>query len=193
MSLGVEKMDTMIEMTMLRSDPDRTFGFTWYQGREIQSLTSGMPGMGMGIMNFMQRPMFDHRNFNYTLEFAWAREMMDRRNAMAEMLDAKTSMLSGMLNMHVEKYWQSIESAGVSRGRVIPNSQSALDVIRSGYTTGANDFNDLIMAELSLLKARMGLVDHEKEKRLALAEIERLLGRKVPVNGSDNTVMESES
>lgn len=64
----------------------------------------------------------------------------------------------------------------MSEGRIIPNAQAALDVVRTGYTTDENSFNDLIMAELSLLMARMDLANFRMEKRLAVAEIERLIG-----------------
>lgn len=194
-ALGVEKMDAMIEMTLLRADADQTFGFTYFQGRDVQTLdggmdssdTGGMDGMDMGDgsdtgemdMNFMNRPMVDHRGTDTALDLAWAMEIMDRRNAMREMLQAKTDMATGMLAMQIERYKRSVESTGVSRGRVIPNSRAALDVVRAGYTAQENNFNDLIMAELTLLMARMDLSNFELDRRLSLAEIGRLMGHTI--------------
>ncbi len=168
--LGIDKMDAMIEMALLRADPDRTFGFAYFQGRDVASLS------GSGAMSFMNRPMIDFRNTGFAPDLAWAMEMFDRRAAMAEMLNAKTDMASGMLQMQIERHNRSVESAGVSGGRIIPNARAALDVVRSGYTTDENNFNDLIMAELSLLMARMDLANFQMEIRLAVAEIERLIG-----------------
>lgn len=194
-ALKLEKMDAMIEMTLLRADADQTFGFTYYQGRDVQALgggmdssdTGGMDGMDMGDgtdmdgmdmsdMNFMNQPMVDHRGTDTALDLAWAMEIMDRRNAMREMLQAKTDMATGMLAMQIERYKRSVESTGVSLGRVIPNSQAALDVIRAGYTAQENNFNDLIMAELTLLMVRMDLSNFELDRRLSLVEIGRLMG-----------------
>jgi len=181
MAHGVEKMDAMLAMTLLRADPDTTFGFTYYQGRDVEALDSGMPEMsgmtGPGMdMNFMNEPMLDYRNSNFSLDLTWAAELASRRDSMNEMLIAKTDMLSGMLNMQVEKYQRSIDSRGVSRGRIIPNANSALSVIRTGYTADENNFNDLIMAELSLLMARMDLADYDRDMRIALSDVERIVG-----------------
>jgi hypothetical protein len=173
-ALGVEKMDAMIEMTLLRADADQTFGFTYSQGRDVKA-----SGGGMSDMNFMNRPMVDHRGTDTALDLAWAMEIMDRRNAMREMLQAKTDMATGMLAMQIERYKRSVESTGVSRGRVIPNSRAALDVVRAGYTAQENNFNDLIMAELTLLMARMDLSNFELDKRLSLVEISRLMGHRI--------------
>ena len=190
--LGIEKMDAMIEMALLRADPDRTFGFTYFQGRDVASLSGsgdmdGMDDMNMAgdadsgememdDMSFMNSPMIDFRNTGFAPDLTWAMEMFDRRDAMTEMLNAKNDMASGMLQMQIERYNRSIESAGVSGGRIIPNAQAALDVVRSGYTTDENNFNDLIMAELSLLMARMDLANFRMEAHLAVAEIEQLIG-----------------
>ncbi len=187
---GVEKMDAMIEMTMLRSDPDQTFGFTYFQGRDVESadmdmdsggmdgmdMDGGSDGMDMSAMNFMSQPMLDYRSTNYASDLACAAELIDRRDAMSDMLDAMTDMASGMLSMQIEKYLRASESTGVSSGRIIPNSRAALDVIRTGYTADENNFNDLIMAELSLLMARMDLANFQLEMDQALVEIERLTG-----------------
>ena len=206
---GIEKMDAMIAMTTLRADPDQTFGFTYFQGRDVQALSetlsdenmSGMDmdgggsdtDMDMGSMNFMNQPMIDYRNYNYPLDLAWAAELVERRDAMSDMLDAKTDMLSGMLNMQVEKYLQAIDSSGVSSGQIIPNSQAALDVVRTGYTSDENNFNDLIMAELSLLMARMDLAGYERDMRVALSEIARILGHDVDVEFSSEPGLEYSS
>lgn len=187
LALKLAKMDVMIEMARLKAAPDLTFGMTYFQGRDVESLLDGMDGMNMGendgmdmgSMNFMNRPMIDHRRTDYPLDSAWAAELINRRAAMAEMLNAKTNMALGMLEMLIIKYEQLLESEGVYTGKVIPDAQAALDVVRRGYSADEYNFNDLIGAELTLLMARMDLTNIRLDRRKTLIELERLFGRDI--------------
>jgi len=156
--------------------------------------TKSMEGIDMGGespemsdmsgTSFMNRPMLDFRQTNYAGDFAWGAELVDRRDAMAGMLDAENDMALGMLGMLTEKYAQMLNSEGVYAGRIIPEANAALSVVRTGYVANENDFNDLISSELALLMARMDLADIQLERRNALIEIERLIGRSI---GSEQT------
>jgi outer membrane protein TolC len=222
----IDKMDSMVEMTLRRADPDLTNGFTYFQGRDIGSLDSstgnmnmdmetggsmpagsemesdgtdmgsGMPmdtgasgssGMDMdsdmGSMSFMFNPMLDHRSTNYPLDFSYAIELMNKKSAMEEMLDAKSNMIAGMIRMQVTRYNQMRSSTSVYRTEIIPAADAALNVVRSGYTSNENNFNDLIGSELSLLMSRMDLANIEYERRNAYIEIEKLIGHSIRVEG----------
>ena len=197
LEMKVEKMDVMIKMAGLRADPDSTFGFSYFQGRDVQSENdlgqggidmsmgdmSGMSSdMNMSSMDFMNRPMVDHRALSYASDMAWAVELIDRRSAMESMYQAKIDMDSGMLEMLLTKYGQLISSEKVYTSRIIPDSKAAMEVVRKGYSAGQNNFNDLIGTELALLMARMESSNISKDRRIALIELERLFGGRIQDN-----------
>jgi cobalt-zinc-cadmium efflux system outer membrane protein len=177
LALGVEKMDAMIEMSRVMASPDYTLGMTYYQGREVDGTAGDGMDMEMDSTGFMTQPMIDYRQTGYPLEFAWSMELIDRRDAMQSMLDAKTDEALGMLAMLSERFNQAVDSEGVYAGQIIPDARAALSVVRTGYVADENNFNDLIASELSLLMADMDLANIRLDRRLALIEIERLIGK----------------
>jgi len=169
-------------------------------GTQDSGTDSGMSGMGsemggasqvpvdqpaednqvnMGSPSFMNTPMVDYRNSNYPVDFTWAAEMVDRRAEMASMLENMTAMAGGMFEMQISRYNQGLKSENTYTGRVIPDARATLDVVRIGYSGNENSFSDLINSELTLLDARNELARISMDRRVALAEIERLVGRAI--------------
>lgn len=186
-SLKNEKMKLMIEMSRLNLAPDLTLGLTFYQSREVDRLDSKktsdmemgqeqMQDMEMTQMNFMDRPMVDYKNNTFALETSWLAELIERQAAMSQMLDAKTNMISGMLSMQYEKFQRNIDSENTYKRRIIPDSKAALEVVRKGYSSDENNFNDLISSEMALIMARMELANIQNEKLHSEIEIERMIG-----------------
>ena len=134
---------------------------------------------GMGTSSFMNTPMVDYRNSNYPVDFTWAAEMVDRRAEMASMLENMTAMADGMFEMQISRYNQGLRSENTYTGRVIPDARATLDVVRIGYSGNENSFSDLINSELTLLDARNELANISMDRRVALAEIERLVGKAI--------------
>lgn len=188
MALQLEKMDTMIAMSGIESVPDKTFGFSYFQNRNSGIQDAGMSTNESGgivddknmdeisSMSFMNNPMVDHRDSRFGQSFTWITELVDRRAAMADMLKADTDMSQGMLRMRIREYEQMLESEKRYSRRIIPDADAALKVVRSGYSSGENDFNDFINAEMTFLMARMELTDIVLQKNQALIETERLVG-----------------
>jgi hypothetical protein len=141
--------------------------------------TSNDGAMSMGSSSFETSPMVDYRRSGYGIDFTWANELVDRRAEMAGMLQDMIDMARGMLEMQVNRYNQGLQSESTYSGRIIPNAQAALDVVRIGYSGNENSFSDLIGAELSLLEARNDLANIRMDRRIALAEIERLMDRSI--------------
>ncbi len=129
--------------------------------------------------SFVGNPMVDHRRTNFGVDFTWAAELGDRRAEMASMLENMTDMASGMLEMQIIRYDQGLQSEITYSGKILPDAQAALDVVRIGYSGNENSFSDLINAELALLEAGNDLANLRMDRRIALAEIERLLDRSI--------------
>jgi hypothetical protein len=198
LALQVEKMDTMIKMARIGIAPDKTLGFTYFQGRDVTAFDSkmqapgikdstGMTSMGsnnkneMPEENFMSTPMVDYREMNFALDSSWATELVDQKNAMVEMLKADSNMKSGMLEMTYKDYTQMIKSEKLYNQQIIPKAKAALDVVRRGYSSNENDFSDLISSEQAYLMARMELVNTTYERRVAQYEMVRSFGRNLDV------------
>jgi outer membrane protein TolC len=90
-----------------------------------------------------------------------------------------TAMALGMLEMQISTYNQGLQSERTFSGEVIPDAQATLDVVRIGYSGNENNFSDLIGAELTLLDARNELAGIVMNRRIALAEIERIVGKTI--------------
>jgi outer membrane protein TolC len=84
-----------------------------------------------------------------------------------------------MLEMQISSYNQGLQSERTFSGEVIPDAQATLDVVRIGYSGNENNFSDLIGAELTLLDARNELAGIVMNRRIALAEIERIVGKTI--------------
>lgn len=206
LAVQVEKMDTMIKMTRIGLAPDKTLGFTYFQGRDVTSLNSkmqqsgstgsqGMTGMAssgkaeMSEDNFMNSPMIDYRNTTFALDSSWATELVDQKNAMVEMLKADINMKSGMLDMLYKNYIQMIKSEKLYNKQIIPKAKAALDVVRRGYSSNENDFSDLIDSEQAYLMARMELVNTNYERRIAMFELVRTFGRSLEIEKKADEVV----
>jgi len=132
----------------------------------------------MQKMTFMNSPMVDYRS-NLAADLAWVNELVDRRDAMVEMSASMHDMSRGMITMLVENIESMSQSEKTYSGKVIPEAEAALKVVRVGYSSNENDFNDLIGSELTLLMARMELVNVSLERRHAVFELERLIGKEL--------------
>jgi hypothetical protein len=149
---------------------------------DVGALITGSPDESnttMGGPSFMNTPMVDYRNTDYGANFAWAAELVNRRDEMSSMVENMTSMALGMLEMQISTYNQGIQSERTFSGEVIPDAQATLDVVRIGYSGNENNFSDLIGAELTLLDARNELAGIVMNRRIALAEIERIVGKTI--------------
>jgi hypothetical protein len=228
LALEVEKMDAMLKMSRIEAAPDKTLGFSFFQGIDAQSLDTvkimemppeiesspktemnadsknGMSSetqsssmsdmssdeqMNMTDEHFMSQPMIAYQSSNYPLDSAWAMELVDRKNAMIQMLAMDTNMDTGMLEMLYKNYSQMVRSEKVYRDNIVPKAKAALDVVRRGYSANENDFNDLISAELEYLMARMELATTRFERQKAFIETERLIGRSIKSKEKIKTVI----
>ncbi|MCX6646330.1 MAG: hypothetical protein NTY09_08235 [bacterium] len=141
--------------------------------------TPDQSNASMGSPSFMNNPMVDYRNSNYGVDFAWAAELVNRRDEMKNMVENMTAMALGMLEMQISTYNQGLQSERTFSNEVIPDAQATLDVVRIGYSGNENNFSDLIGAELTLLDARNELAGIIMNRRVALAEIERIVGKTI--------------
>ena len=90
--------------------------------------------MNMNNSSGMNKPMVDYRQSGYGVSSMWAEELVNRRAQMASMVDNMTNMAQGMLETQIKRYGQDIQSEDVYQGKVIPEAQAALDVVRIGYS-----------------------------------------------------------
>lgn len=90
--------------------------------------------------------------------------------------DATAARLSGRLGEAHAALEARREQIRLLRDTLLPQAEANLEAALAGYETGAVNFNTLIEAERRILRTRLALLDAEVDARVALAELEQLLG-----------------
>jgi cobalt-zinc-cadmium efflux system outer membrane protein len=138
---------------------------------------------------FMVRP--DERNA-WTAQFGltwpgapWARGRFDAsEKAQAAQIDAARADRKAAENaagLAVQEAWVRADAANrrarLLRSSVVPQAEHALEVARLSYQANRATFLDVLDLERVLLEARLGVVRALADRDLALADLERAVGR----------------
>lgn len=109
---------------------------------------------------------------------AHAREGASRARLSKERLD-----LTVEVAMKSYEYRESTRLLALLQDSLLPKARQSLEVARSGYSTGAADFIDLIDAQRTLLEFRLAEVEARIKRELALADLSlQVMG--VPPSGA---------
>ena len=65
---------------------------------------------------------------------------------------------------------------------LLPLAQETFDTSRSEYISGKGSFIDLLDAERTLLKVKLNYIKKQLDYRLALADLERVVGGRIKIN-----------
>lgn len=142
------------------------------------------PDYSIGLTN--NRPRGEDQSWDLMFEVMIPLQQSARRareREAAHMLtaaDAKReatgARLAGELGAAWANYASSRESQRLLRATLLPQAQATRDATRAAFETGRADFDAVLEAERQLVDTRMSLLQSEVEARMALFEIEKLVG-----------------
>lgn len=142
------------------------------------------PDYSIGLTN--NRPRGEDQSWDLMFEVMIPLQQSARRareREAAHMLtaaDAKReatgARLAGELGAAWANYTSSQESQRLLRATLLPQAQATRDATRAAFETGRADFDAVLEAERQLVDTRMSLLQSEVEARMALFEIEKLVG-----------------
>ncbi|MCK9985322.1 MAG: outer membrane protein, heavy metal efflux system [Azoarcus sp.] len=142
------------------------------------------PDYSIGLTN--NRPRGEDQSWDLMFEVMIPLQQSARRareREAAHMLtaaDAKReatgARLAGELGAAWANYTSSQESQRLLRATLLPQAHATRDATRTAFETGRADFDAVLEAERQLVDTRMSLLQSEVEARMALFEIEKLVG-----------------
>lgn len=115
----------------------------------------------------------------------WARGRFDAAEkaaaAQIEAARAERKAVENALGFAVQEAWVKADTANrrvrLLRSSVVPQAEHALEIARLSYQADRAGFLDVLDLERVLLEARLGVVRALAERDVALAELERAVGR----------------
>lgn len=90
--------------------------------------------------------------------------------------DATGTRLAGEIGAAYANFTSGQETQRLIRGTLLPQAQATRDATRAAFETGRADFDAVLEAERQLVDTRMALLQAEVESRMALFELEKLVG-----------------
>lgn len=142
------------------------------------------PDYSIGVTN--NRPRGEDQSWDLMFEVMIplqqsARRAREREAAhMVAAADAKREATGSRLAGEIGSAWANFTSAQETqrliRGTLMPQALATRDATRTAFETGRADFDAVLEAERQLVDTRMSLLEAEVEARMALFEIEKLVG-----------------
>ncbi|NMF88760.1 TolC family protein [Aromatoleum petrolei] len=142
------------------------------------------PDYSIGVTN--NRPRGEDQSWDLMFEVMIplqqsARRAREREAAyMVTAADARRAATGSRLAGEIGAAWANFTSARETqrllRGTLLPQAQATRDATRAAFETGRADFDAVLEAERQLVDTRMNLLQSEVEARMALFEIEKLVG-----------------
>lgn len=102
----------------------------------------------------------------------------------------KANRLSAAMQLALYKYHDAERRVALYRDGLLPKAGQNLEATLAAYQSGRRSALDVIDAERTLLEMRLALVRSVADQNQRLAEVEKLLGREVPVRVEILTLQE---
>jgi len=117
-----------------------------------------------------------------------AAEREARRRYYAAGLDKmeKSNLLSANLKMALFRFRDAERKIDLYQNALLPMSRESLKVSEASYRTGEGSFIDLIDAQRILLEFELAHERAQADREQNLANLEMLIGRKIPESGNEN-------
>ncbi|NMG73800.1 TolC family protein [Aromatoleum diolicum] len=142
------------------------------------------PDFSMGLTN--NRPRGESQSWDLMFEVMIPLQQSARRAREREaehMLaaadarrDATGSRLAGEIGAAYANFTSGQETQRLIRSTLLPQARATRDATRAAFETGRADFDAVLEAERQLVDTRMALLQAEVESRMALFELEKLVG-----------------
>ncbi|MBR9813894.1 TolC family protein [bacterium] len=97
----------------------------------------------------------------------------------AELADRRARLASQVQQAH-DAAMEALDAIAIFNGELIPRSRESLGAARSLYGSGGGAFRDVIVAEQSLLDARLDLARARADYYIAIAQLQRWTGSPLP-------------
>lgn len=176
----IDRMERMLEMgeTMIRPSPG--LDLSAYDHRPAARTGGGAMGPAFPEGTRASTGAGAPAGAFFGSRDAWLEESRFRLSAMRERLAAAEAMTA----REVREAWFELDRAlretRLFGGTVVDLSRSAMEVSGRGYESGSVSFSDVIAAYAGWLDANLTWARKESDIGVARAELERLVGRRLP-------------